>query len=97
MDKPRTLLTNEESQLLRAAMEHLQHNQAEPAMIVRRVPYGFETNLDGYEAVLRDSYKKAVWEAALKRLIMDGLLKEVDAHSLSWSYEVTEKGFSALQ
>ena len=69
--------------LPRAAIEHSKHNQAESEIIVRRVPYGFETNLDGYESVLRNPHERAVWEAALKRLIMDGLLKEVDAHSQS--------------
>jgi len=50
--------TEDEQRLLKAAIDHAKDFSHEPNLIVRRVPYGFETNLTEHgENILADNHK----------------------------------------
>ena len=96
MSSPAQILTEEEKNLLRAAVDHAKAGADGPHLGVRRIPYGFEINPPVYGDTIVGQEHKEKWEAALKRLVADSFLQRTEAANQSWSYFVTEKGFAAV-
>lgn len=88
-------LKENEQRLLQAAIDHAKV-APQSAMEIRRIPYGFETNLQAYGARITDPAAKQNCEAALKALLSRGLLENVEAGGQCWKYAVTARGFAAL-
>ncbi len=96
MTAPETGLTDDERKLLTAAAAHAKSNPSASHLEVRRIVYGFKTNLAEYGESITDPAEKARWETALKSLVTQGLIRHVAAGNQSWTYAVTDHGFAAV-
>jgi hypothetical protein len=94
MTTPGNALTEEELKLLKAVAAHAKADPSDCYLEVRRIAYGFQTNLAEYGESITEPAEKAKWETALKSLVTHDLLRHVAARNQSWTYAVTDKGLA---
>ena len=96
MTTPDHSLTEHEFRLLKAPVDHARTCPADPDLEVRRVKYGFATNLIEYgEAIVADD-EKASWESALRSLTTKGLLQQSSSSGQTWKYAIPPEAFAAV-